>query len=317
MKKSMLTVVALTAIAAIFFAACSDDNNSGPSTIGCNLSSGVCIEVATIEQCTGASGTPVTSCSVPSSNSNGGNSGVLACLVGGAVCTPVTDKTTCDAISGQIVNTCQGSDQFVLCNVSGLCTAYPNSAACNLVQGTVDPNCGGGNNPGNNNSSSSGGSNPGNNNSSSSGGSNPSNNNSSSSTGPKLYCDYGYPNTAGGGCYPLDLTEFDCDLDYAEIRTSCGRTDLAYCNYSGIGGCYNMANTSTNKTNCEYDFGTVVLECPISKYETAFFCFGSRQYPNDCDRIGEYYTSSRACVQAGGSVVKADFCEAVGADIYE
>ncbi|MCL2207622.1 MAG: hypothetical protein FWB90_05940 [Fibromonadales bacterium] len=345
MKKSMLTVVALAAIVALFFAACSSDD-SGPSTVGCNLSNGTCIEVASIEQCTSAGGAPATQCTATPSSNSGGGSSILACLVGGVSCIPVLDKATCDAASGSIVKSCQGSDQFVNCEIANVCTPVQSAQVCQMSTGTVVATCpGSGGNPGNNNSSSSVGGNPGNNNSSSSVGGNPGNNNSSSSrtTGgeetvncklveygictdvltaaectsmggtqvvsctpppkPKLFCDFGYPTTSGGGCYPIS-TASECDTEYGQVATKCGQRNDQFCQWSSTNECHLTASTS----KCQTDYGASVSLCPISTLDEDFYCYYGG-YEEDCSKIGgKGYSRATDCASDGGAIVKRAFC---------
>jgi len=89
---------------------------------------------------------------------------------------------------------------------------------------------------------------------------------SSSSVSSSLYCDFGYPTTASeGGCFPIDYAS-ECDTEYGKVVTSCGRTDLIYCDwgpvdpYYGDGGCYIVPDRYT----CTSDYGTVVSRCPTS-----------------------------------------------------
>jgi len=344
MKKSMLTAVALSALATLFFSACSSDN-SGPKNISCQLVSG-CSDAFNVDQCIAAGGTVISTCT-PSSNSNGGNSGVISCLIGGLACTPVLSNEVCAAAGGQVVNSCNGSDQFVLCDVMGTCMALTNSAQCTLTQGTVVQTCPG---SGNNNSSSGGGD-PGNNNSSSSGG-NPGNNNSSSSAGggtvncqvdgicfestasecslyggtqvtscpelppkPTLFCDFGYPSTSGGGCYPIG-TESECDLEYGRVASRCGQRNDQFCHWSSTYECHLTASASA----CQTDFGTPVSLCPINTLPAAndnpFYCYYGDSY-GSCDRIGgSTFGTASTCATAGGAIVRRNFCTENGIQIY-
>ena len=149
---------------------------------------------------------------------------------------------------------------------------------------------------------------------------------SSSNTATQFYCDYGYPHSAGGGCFPINLVNPSCDTEYGILSLKCGRTDLAYCNYAASnvssGGCYNMVDNSTNRSNCTRDNGSVLTECPVIRYQETFYCFeeyyDEGEFYKDCDRIGGwYFSNARECIQYGGAVVTKSFCLGVGAEIFE
>jgi hypothetical protein len=138
---------------------------------------------------------------------------------------------------------------------------------------------------------------------------------------PVAYCDYGLPHSAGGGCFPIfkieDVTE--CDAEYGKLRTAaegCGRTDLSYCRY-GNGECYNIANNSTAINKCTItDSGTNYNECPLNTFVEPFYCYDGDGY-GDCDRIGVYYNSAKSCIQSGGMPLPIQWCDDIGADVFE
>jgi hypothetical protein len=97
---------------------------------------------------------------------------------------------------------------------------------------------------------------------------------SSSSGGSKLYCDFGYETTAGGGCFEIE-DKSECNTaDGGKVATSCGRTDLIYCNWGEryydpyhedcdedyCGGCFIVPS----EAKCRNDYGKVVSRCPAN-----------------------------------------------------
>ncbi|MDR0517336.1 MAG: hypothetical protein LBH25_09880 [Fibromonadaceae bacterium] len=123
------------------------------------------------------------------------------CEVAG-ICTQAQTVQACQSSGGTVVASCP-INGLINCDIGGVCT-QTTSVACQASNGTVVASCPGGGG----NSSSGGGSNNGN--SSSGGGSD-----ISSSSGVvaafTLFCDYGYPMTEGGGCYPMNVGEINCD----------------------------------------------------------------------------------------------------------
>jgi hypothetical protein len=133
------------------------------------------------------------------------------------------------------------------------------------------------------------------------------------------FCDFGYPMTGGnGGCYPI-LDALECDQDYGKIAEKCGsRTDLAYCSWGPPdafgGGCFDVPNTTAGRAGCTSDFGSLVDECPSNTLGgVTFYCYDSDGF-GDCDRLGgQFAGNARWCAQAGGAIVKIDFCNGIGA----
>jgi hypothetical protein len=142
---------------------------------------------------------------------------------------------------------------------------------------------------------------------------------SSSSNAPVTiigYCDYGYPNTSGGGCFPITSMD-ECDLDYGILKARCGtRTDITYCEYST--GCWDIPNTLDDRVDCN-EWGDVVTECPVSKYGETFYCLRTVEEVTYCVRISASgtYKNARGCFSESeyNGVVHEDFCIASGATI--
>jgi len=221
----------------------------------------------------------------------GGNNNLVSCQVSGT-CVPNLTAEQCSAAAGTVVQNCPGgNNNLINCQVAGACVSNAYTVEqCTILGGTQVSSC-----PGGNNSSSSGG-----------GGSSSSGGKSSSSSAPiqKMYCDYGYPNSEGGGCFPLDFGNIVCDETYGKLSTRCGRTDLQYCRYST--GCYSI-NSTTELWDCE-DYGTFVTECPTSLYGKLYYCYDGDGY-GECDKIGGvYWSNAKQCTTSGGAVVDRPFC---------
>jgi len=267
MKKALFFTAAVSAI--LLFFACS--SGGGESTVSCKLPSGTCRTDFTADQCFSAEGEVIQAC--PSNPSTGGG-GVLACLIGGASCIPVLDNATCDLATGKIVPSCPGSDQFVLCEAMGTCSALMNSQQCTQSTGTVVTTCpGSGGNPGNNNSSNSGGGLPGGSNSSSSGNSGGGTSSNSGGglpgTDPNIgkFCDCGSatsdtPN--GGGCESITADK-PCDPEYCVVvanANSCG-DNIWYCLWKA-GNCHRLDMDDDESVYDCLDWGTPTYKCPQS-----------------------------------------------------
>jgi hypothetical protein len=137
---------------------------------------------------------------------------------------------------------------------------------------------------------------------------------------PTGYCDFGYPTTSGGGCFPLYPGD-NCDSEYGKVVQKCGRTDVKYCQYPAYGA--TLANCHAT-ASCSGGTAAFVTECPTDLYGKTFYCF----YYDDeydelaCDEIGVYWASARACLTAGDNagvavaIVDRAFCVDAGAEIY-
>ena len=95
----------------------------------------------------------------------------------------------------------------------------------------------------------------------------------------KYYCDCGPKcsvsaerrSETGGGCFEMASQYGDCDLEWCKVATSCGRTDLKFCDY-GEWNQYTDQSTGTLKWgggcfritdgNCDTQWGTVRSNCP-------------------------------------------------------
>jgi len=153
--------------------------------------------------------------------------------------------------------------------------------------------------------------------SSNSGGGSSSNSGGGGTPKPTLFCDFGYPSTAGGGCFPIDNAA-NCDLDWGVVTTRCGQRYDLFCDW-GIenvdgGGCYILESGK----DCSYSTngGNQTYECPIARAKEIYYCYYGDE-SGTCDRIGGYfYDTANECALDGGAIVRRDFCEENGIYIY-
>ena len=116
-RMKSIFAVASILLAATFVLSCSSDDGG---SVSCELQDGTCTtKFNTNDQCYLAGGNVIQSCPVSSSSS--GNNNFIYCEVAG-VCAPVQTAELCQQAGGKVVNSCPGGNNFVNCEVMGICS---------------------------------------------------------------------------------------------------------------------------------------------------------------------------------------------------